>query len=91
MRWTLQSSETSVLVAEQLVYRSLVQHALRRRVHRHAALSLAGLLFGLAHVAVYRTAVHQPMLLLGFGRANGSSGILASVLMHMPRNPWLSL
>lgn len=81
-----------VPVAEELVYRGLVQHALRRRLRRRWALGLAALLFGLAHVVAYRSAVYQPVLLgLSFGLAYERAGIVASILVHMLWNLWLSI
>jgi len=81
-----------VPIAEELVYRGLVQHALRRRLKRRLAIGLAALLFGLAHLVVYQNAVYQPILLgLSFGLAYERAGILASILVHMLWNLWLSL
>jgi membrane protease YdiL (CAAX protease family) len=81
-----------VPVAEELVYRGLVQQALRRRLARRTAIGLASVLFGLAHLLVYQTAVYQTILLgLSFGLAYESAGILASILTHMLWNLWLIL
>ena len=81
-----------VPIAEELVYRGLVQHALRRRLKRRLAIGLAALLFGLAHLVVYQNAVYQPILLgLSFGLAYERAGILASILVHMLWNLWLSI
>jgi membrane protease YdiL (CAAX protease family) len=81
-----------VPVAEELVYRGLVQHALRRRVRRRLAIGLAAMLFGLAHLLVYKTVAWQTVLLgLTFGIAYESAGLLASTLVHMLWNLWLSL
>lgn len=81
-----------VPIAEELVYRGLVQHALRRRLARRWAIGLAALLFGLAHLVAYRSAVYQPMLLgLSFGLAYERAGIFASIVVHMLWNLWLSL
>jgi len=81
-----------VPVAEEIVYRGLVQQALRRRLARRTAIGLSSLLFGLAHLLVYQTAVYQTILLgLGFGLAFESAGILASILAHVLWNLWLIL
>ena len=81
-----------VPIAEELVYRGLVQQALRRRLRRRLALGLAALLFGLAHLVVYRNAVYQPVLLgLSFGLAYERAGILASILAHLLWNLLLSI
>ncbi len=81
-----------VPVAEELVYRGLVHHALRRRLRRRLAIGLSALLFGLAHIVVYHGAVYQPVLLgLSFGLAYERGGILASILVHMLWNLWLSI
>jgi membrane protease YdiL (CAAX protease family) len=70
----------------------LVQQALRRRLARRTAIGLASVLFGLAHLLVYQTAVYQTILLgLSFGLAYESAGILASILTHMLWNLWLIL
>lgn len=81
-----------VPVAEELVYRGLVQHALRKRVRRRLAIGLSALLFGLAHLLVYKTVAWQTVLLgLTFGLAYESAGLLASTLVHMLWNLWLSM
>ncbi len=81
-----------VPVAEELVYRGLVQHALRRRVRRHVAIALSAMLFGLAHLLVYEALAWQTVLLgLSFGLAYESAGLLASILVHMLWNLWLSV
>lgn len=81
-----------VPIAEELVYRGLVQHALRRRLKRRIAIGLAALLFGIAHVVVFPNAVYQTVLLgLSFGLAYERAGILASVLVHVLWNLWLSI
>jgi hypothetical protein len=79
-------------IAEELVYRGLVQHALRRRLTRRIAIGLSALLFGIAHVVVFPNAVYQTVLLgLSFGLAYERAGILASILVHMLWNLWLSI
>lgn len=81
-----------VPVAEELVYRGLVQHALRRRLERRVAIGLAAVLFGLAHVAAYQGTAYQAVLLgLSFGLAYERAGILAGILVHMLWNLWLSI
>ena len=81
-----------VPIAEELVYRGLVQHALRRRVKRRVAIGLSATLFGLAHLLVFPMSVHQTVLLgLSFGIAYERAGILASILTHMLWNLWLSM
>lgn len=81
-----------VPIAEELVYRGLVQHALRRRLKRRVAIGLSALLFGIAHVVVFPNAVYQTVLLgLSFGFAYERAGILASILVHVLWNLWLSI
>jgi membrane protease YdiL (CAAX protease family) len=81
-----------VPMAEELVYRGLVQQALRRRLRRRLALGLTALLFGLAHLVVYRNAIYQPVLVgLSFGLAYERAGILASILAHLLWNLLLSI
>ncbi len=89
---TLLLTVAVVPVAEELVYRGLVQHALRKRVRRRVAIGAAALLFGLAHLLVYKAVAWQTVLLgLTFGLAYESAGLLASTLVHMLWNLWLSL
>jgi membrane protease YdiL (CAAX protease family) len=81
-----------VPIAEELVYRGLVQHALRRRLKRRVAIGLSATLFGLAHVVVFPMSVYQTVLLgLSFGVAYERAGIVASILTHMLWNLWLSM
>ena len=72
-----------VPIAEERVYRGLLQRLLVRRLGTNRGLALAALVFGLAHLGVYRVAVYQTVLLgASFGVAYGAGGIAASALTH---------
>jgi len=91
MKWLLLTG-LMVPAAEELVYRGLVQHALRRRLKRRWAIGVSALLFGVAHVVVFPMSVYQTVLLgLSFGIAYERGGILASLWAHMLWNLWLSI
>jgi len=90
-RWLL-LTVLVVPLAEEFVYRGLVQHALRRRVRRRVAIGLSSVLFGLAHLVVFPMSVHQTILLgLSFGLAYERAGIIASVMVHVLWNLWVSI
>ena len=72
-----------VPIAEERVYRGLLQRLLVRRLGSRRGIGLAALCFGLAHLGVYRVAVYQTVLLgASFGVAYGAGGIAASALTH---------
>ena len=72
-----------VPLAEERVFRGLLQRVLARRFGNARAIALASLAFGLAHLGVYKMAVYQTVLLgAGFGAAYAWGGYPASVLTH---------
>jgi membrane protease YdiL (CAAX protease family) len=85
----------SVLVvplAEERVFRALLQRVLVRRFGESRGIALAALGFGLAHLGVYKVAVYQTVLLgVGFGAAYAGGGYLAAVLVHVAWNVHLVL
>jgi membrane protease YdiL (CAAX protease family) len=76
-----------VPLVEERIYRGLVQRILARRLDERAAIGAAALLFGLAHLGVYRVAIYQTCLLgVSFGIAYAEGGIVAAVLAHAAWN-----
>lgn len=76
-----------VPLAEERVFRGLLQRVLARRFGHARAIALAALAFGLAHLGVYKIAVYQTVLLgAGFGAAYAWGGYPASVLVHAAWN-----
>jgi hypothetical protein len=61
----------------------LLQRVLTRRHGERLGLVYASVVFGAAHLVVYRVAAYQAALLgLGFGAAFSEGGLVASVLAH---------
>jgi membrane protease YdiL (CAAX protease family) len=76
-----------VPLAEERVFRGLLQRVLSRRFGDARGIALAGLAFGLAHLGVYKIAVYQTVLLgVGFGVAYAMGGYPAAVLTHAAWN-----
>ncbi|HEY2365739.1 MAG TPA: CPBP family intramembrane glutamic endopeptidase [Polyangiaceae bacterium] len=72
-----------VPVVEERVFRGMLQRALRTRTTSTRAITAASGVFTLAHLGVYRAALHQTFLVgLAFGAAYEESGILAAILAH---------
>jgi membrane protease YdiL (CAAX protease family) len=72
-----------VPLAEERVFRGLLQRVLARRFGNTRGIALAALAFGLAHLGVYKLAVYQTVLLgIGFGAAYAWGGYPAAVLTH---------
>jgi membrane protease YdiL (CAAX protease family) len=60
-----------------------VQRVFARRLGEAIAIAAASLLFGLAHLGVYRVAIYQACLLgVSFGVAYVEGGMVAAVLAH---------
>jgi membrane protease YdiL (CAAX protease family) len=79
-------------LAEERVYRSLLQRVLVARIGKPAGLVGAAATFGLAHLGVYRVATYQTMLLgAAFGVAYGEGGLLAAAAVHALWNLRLSV
>ena len=73
----------AVPLAEERLYRGLLQRILTRRYGERLGLVYAALTFGLSHLVVYRVAAYQAALLgFGFGSAYGAGGLAASFLAH---------
>ena len=73
----------AVPLAEERLYRGLLQRILTRRYGERLGLVYAALAFGLSHLVVYRVAAYQAALLgFGFGSAYGAGGLVASFLAH---------
>ena len=82
----------AVPLAEERLYRGLLQRILTRRYGERLGLVYSALSFGLSHLVVYRVAAYQAGLLgFGFGGAYASGGLLASVLVHATWNAHLLL
>jgi membrane protease YdiL (CAAX protease family) len=72
-----------VPLVEERVYRGLLQRVLAARFGRARGLAAAALLFGLAHVGVYKVALYQTTILgVSFGAAFAAGGLAASVIVH---------
>ena len=82
----------AVPLAEERLYRGLLQRVLTRRYGERRGLVAASLVFGAAHLAVYRVASYQAALLgFGFGTAWIGGGLPASFLAHAVWNAHLLL
>jgi len=76
-----------VPLAEERVFRGLLQRILSRRFGDSRGIALAAVVFGLAHLGVYKIAVYQTVLLgVGFGAAYAMGGYPAAVLAHSAWN-----
>jgi membrane protease YdiL (CAAX protease family) len=79
-------------LAEELVYRRLLQQTLRERLPPAPAIGISAIMFGLAHIFVYVVSNWQTMLLgVAFGLAYEEAGLAASVATHVLWNLWLKL
>jgi membrane protease YdiL (CAAX protease family) len=79
-----------VPIAEERVFRDVLQRALALRFGKLRGLGGASALFGLAHLGVYRAAMAQAALLgVGFGMAYEEGGLLAATLTHALWNLYL--
>lgn len=74
---------TLVPIIEERVFRGLLQRALRARTSPARAITAASGVFTLAHLGVYRAALHQTFLVgLAFGAAYEEAGIIAAIIAH---------
>ncbi len=76
---------TSVVfpLAEERIYRGLLQDVLTRKYGRSYAVFAASLAFGVAHLGVYHVALYQTVLLgVGFGVAYIEGGLVAAFVVH---------
>jgi membrane protease YdiL (CAAX protease family) len=74
---------TLVPIIEERVFRAMLQRALRTRTTPARAITAASSVFTLAHLGVYRAALHQTFLVgLAFGAAYEEAGILAALVAH---------
>jgi membrane protease YdiL (CAAX protease family) len=70
-------------LAEERVYRGLLQDTLVRKYGTTYGLFTAAVVFGVAHVGVYQIGVYQTVLLgIAFGVAYVEGGIVASIVVH---------
>ncbi|MEO8796654.1 MAG: CPBP family intramembrane glutamic endopeptidase [Polyangiaceae bacterium] len=77
---------------EERVYRGMLQRAATARLGPRRGIALASVVFGLAHLGVYRVAVYQTILLgVSFGVAFEEGGLVASLLTHAVWNLYLLL
>jgi membrane protease YdiL (CAAX protease family) len=77
-------------LAEELIYRRLLQQTLRERLRPALAVGISSTMFGLAHVFVYVVSNWQTMLLgVAFGLAYEEAGLAASLGTHVLWNLWL--
>lgn len=82
----------AVPLAEERLYRGLLQRVLTRKYGERLGLVYAALLFGASHLVVYRVAAYQAALLgFGFGAAYGEGGLVASFFAHALWNGHLVL
>lgn len=73
----------AVPLAEERLYRGLLQRVLTRRYGERLGLVYAALAFGASHLVVYKVAAYQAALLgFGFGSAFAEGGLVASFLAH---------
>lgn len=81
--WYVAMTVLAVPLAEERIYRDLVQRVLGRELGRRRGTLAAAGLFGFAHIGVYRVAMlHAVLLGVGFGAAFEEAGLLAAVLTH---------
>jgi membrane protease YdiL (CAAX protease family) len=74
-------------IAEERVYRGLLQEVLTRKYGRTYGIFAASLAFGVAHLGIYQVALYQTVLLgIGFGIAYAEGGIVAAVIVHSTWN-----
>jgi membrane protease YdiL (CAAX protease family) len=72
-----------VPVVEERVFRGMLQRALRSRTTPARAIAASSSVFTLAHLGVYRAALHQTFLVgLAFGAAYEEAGIIAAIIAH---------
>jgi membrane protease YdiL (CAAX protease family) len=72
-----------VPIVEERVFRGLLQRALRSRTSPARAIAASSSVFTLAHLGVYRAALHQTFLVgLAFGAAYEEAGIIAAIIAH---------
>ncbi len=92
-RWPLLVMNVLLVpLVEERVYRGLVQRVLAARFGSTAGLAGAAILFGLAHLGVYRFAVYQTTLLgVSFGVAYAGGGLGAAAIVHAVWNLMLML
>lgn len=82
----------AVPLAEERLYRGMLQRILTRRYGERLGLVYSALCFGASHLVVYRVAAYQAALLgFGFGAAYGQAGLVASFLAHALWNAHLLL
>lgn len=81
------SSSVVFPLAEERVYRGLLQEVLTRRYGATVGVLAASIAFGLAHLGIYERAIYQTVLLgIGFGIAYLEGGIVAAFLVHAAWN-----
>ena len=92
-RWPLLVMNVLLVpLVEERVYRGLLQRVLAARFGSTAGLAAAAILFGLAHLGVYRFAVYQTTLLgVSFGVAYLGGGLGAAAMVHAAWNLMLML
>jgi membrane protease YdiL (CAAX protease family) len=79
-------------LAEERIYRGLLQRVLVARVGKTPGILGGAVAFGVAHLGVYRVATYQTMLLgIAFGAAYGEGGLAAAAIVHALWNLRLSL
>jgi membrane protease YdiL (CAAX protease family) len=70
-------------LAEERVYRGLLQETLVRKYGATYGVFTAAIVFGVAHVGVYQIGVYQTVLLgIAFGIAYVEGGIVAAIVVH---------
>jgi len=81
-----------VPLVEERVYRGLLQRVLAARFGTARGIAAAAIVFGLAHLGVYRLAIYQTTLLgVSFGAAYAFGGFPAAALVHAAWNALLLL
>jgi membrane protease YdiL (CAAX protease family) len=85
-RFVLALGAVAVLVVpivEERLYRATLQRALRTRMSAPRAIAASAVVFGLAHLGVYRASIHQAVLLgVAFGATYEEAGLVSAIVAH---------
>lgn len=79
-----------VPLAEERIFRGVLQSALRSHFGPRIAIGLSSIAFGVAHLGVYGSALWQAILLgIGFGVAFEEGGLACAAIVHAAWNAYL--
>jgi membrane protease YdiL (CAAX protease family) len=85
--WLVALTATVFPLAEERIYRGLLQDVLARKYGRAYGIFAAAFAFGIAHVGIYHVALYQTVLLgIGFGVAYAEGGLAAAFCAHAAWN-----